>query len=232
MKWQTWSDKGIPLNPPMYSPSWTLRCTWRQSRGYSEEGWVQIFSSHRAHVDVGAADRELGWCPVSQTLHHHLLSHPAGLVFPFKSLSESSPPRVLLFFDREVLPRAGGSITDVRITPEGTSAADANAHMLHIYVAQRTIDWSTTMEDFSTNLIIWHWCSVLFCSSKAKTTLSHHRWLPPPFCQSLKLGSCSLIRYNRSISLFQFWTTNAKNTMLFCCYQQRKRTTFGRCGKI
>ena len=53
-----------------------------------------------------------------------------------------------------MLPRAGGSITDVRITPEGTSAADANAHMLHIYVAQRTIDCSTTIEDFSTNLIM------------------------------------------------------------------------------
>ena len=137
MKWQTWSDKGIPLNPPMYSPSWTFRCTWRQPRGYSEVGWVQIFSSHRAHVDVGAADRELGWCPVSQTLHHHLLSHPAGLVFPFKSLSESSPPNLLRFFDREVLPRAGGSITDVRITPEGTGAADTNAHMLH------NVQWKT-----------------------------------------------------------------------------------------
>ena len=126
------------------------------------------------------------------------------VVLSFKSLSELSPPNLLLFFDRGVLPRASGSITDVRITSEGTGAADANAHMLHIYDAQRTIDWST-MEDFSTILIIWHWCS-----SKAKTTLSHHRWLPPLFCQSLKFGSCSLIRYNRSISLFQFWTTNAK----------------------
>ena len=87
-------------------------------------------------------------------------------MFPFKSLSESSPPRLLLFFDREVLPRAGGSITDVRITPEGTSAADANAHMLHIYDAQRT-----TMEDFSTNLIYMALmqCVVLLIKSKNHT---------------------------------------------------------------
>ena len=146
---------------------------------------------------------------------------PCWVGVPFQKSEWVVSARLLLFFDREVLPRAGGSITDVRITPEGTSAADANAHMLHIYDAQRT-----TMEDFSTNLIIWHWCSVLFCSSKAKTTLSHHRWLPPPFCRSLKLGSCSLIHYNRSISLFQFWTTNAKNTMFFLLLSAMKTHNF------
>ena len=88
---------------------------------------------------------------------------------PFQKSEWVVSARLLLFFDREVLPRAGGSITDVRITPEGTSAAEANAYMLHI--------WCTTYNRLIHNGRLFHTsyymalmqCVVLLIKSKNHT---------------------------------------------------------------